>query len=494
MKQNTSVVSRFMLTILILSCIFGNLFSFLDVDLGIIVLTPFRFILILTVIYCGACWINHLRKKEFISVLKQSCWGWITFGFFIIWFALGIAWIIFGSVSDQAFPDVIGILTTCMLAFCCFTLVKDQKDGKYFLLMIELFGLILAVLACIETVCGSFVPNTSNYYTLVQRINMNQTFFAPTTVFHNQNDFAAFMLLCLAVGCYRILSAKTFYNFLWSIVYSCVLIVPVVLTDSTIFYLSAGALICLMVLGILALRRGTWKSRLLRAGIVTVIAIAFVLFGSRGIRSAAIELNDRYFTNRINEFYAQATVPDNSNADEDVDVSSNHSKPDTQTWTPPEVVKPDDIGEQMNAYNNNYGTIHVRLWLIRAGLDFTMDSPIVGNGPASFGVKMHENREYLNQARGVTNTHCFYTELLSQYGIILFVIYMGIVLYLFICSGLQTIRELRNGCPGWGVLCLLLTGTFSVAIMMPSSIVRLTPIWIFLILAVCMFRKGLCEK
>ena len=90
--------------------------------------------------------------------------------------------------------------------------------------------------------------------------------------------------------------------------------------------------------------------------------------------------------------------------------------------------------------------------------------------------------------------HCFYTELLSQYGIILFSAYMAIILYLVIRSLILTRRELREGRPGRGVICLLLTVMFSAVIIMPSGIIRLTPIWIFLLLTVCVLSAKKQEE
>ena len=148
----------------------------------------------------------------------------------------------------------------------------------------------------------------------------------------------------------------------------------------------------------------------------------------------------------------------------------------------------------MGSYQNNYGTIHIRKWLIVAGLDYFTDSPLIGDGPDSFHQRLSEDDDYLSHTRRITNPHCFYIELLSQYGVVLFAVYMGITLFLFIRSGIQSFRELRRSRPGWGLLCLFLIGTFSTVVFMPSSAIRFSTLWIYLILAVCVFCKGLSAE
>lgn len=508
MKFRSANLSRFAVTLLILSSIFGNLFPFLNIDLGFVILTPFRSLLIPVGIYSLIIWLGRFKRKEVIAAFKKDYIGWCTVFFFAAWFALGAGWILFGTVSGNAVADVVGIFTAFMLAFCCFTLINTRRDVHYLVKLLVLCGVILSVIACLELVIGNFVPGTRYYLTLEEKIKNKQTIFSPTTVFYNPNDFAAFMLLCLSLVCYCIIQANTIWKFLCYLVIALLMVIPTVLTNSTFFNIYAVILIGLTAVTLLLVRARTWKLRLTQVAAIALVSILFVTVGMTGIRSAFVELNRSYFTVQIQKYYAQAQKPDNS-----IPLDQNQTEPDASapqfpedeasTPTEPEMIypelpefnttvitNPDTLNDQLNGYQQNYGTVHIRKWLIFAGLDYFMDSPLIGNGPDSFHEQISQDADYLQQTRRITNPHCFYIELLSQYGGILLAIYLGIILYLAIRSGLQTIRELRREQPGWGMLCFLLVGIFSAVVFMPSSIVRFTSIWIFLILAVCAFCKG----
>ena len=149
----------------------------------------------------------------------------------------------------------------------------------------------------------------------------------------------------------------------------------------------------------------------------------------------------------------------------------------------------DNLLTQLDALKENRGTVYIRLNLMRAGVDFWLESPIFGNGPASFVEKMQHSEYHRNQTAQIVDPHCFYFELLTQYGAVLFVAYMGIVLYVAVKSLLRTIRQIRGGVPARGLLSLLMIGMFSLAVFIPSSCIRFTNIWVFLIFAICVYCK-----
>lgn len=488
MKRHSVDFQRCTLTVLILSCIFGNLFPFLNIDLGFVILTPIRSVLILASIYCMILWKERIKRKGVLANLKKDWLAWCTFCFLAVWFILGSAWIIFGNTGSGAVTEVIGILTVCMLAFCCFTLVRSEMDVRYLLRLLVLCGAILALLACIEVVIGSFTPGTRYYFTLAQKISRKQTLYSPTTVFYNPNDFAAFMLLCMSIVCYWIVRADTRRDFLCCLAILLLMVIPTVLTNSTIFFIFSVILIGITVLALLFNRSKSQKSRLGRISVIVVGSVLFALFGMTGVRSAAVSLNRSYFTAQIQQFYAQNQVPVPSAPGQD--QPGLEDIPVLPEIDFSDIEDPDTLGDQLDSYQKNFGTIHIRKWLIIAGLDYFTDSPLIGNGPDSFHERISQDMDYLQQTRRITNTHCFYIELLSQYGLLLFTIYMGIVLYLVIRAGIQSFRELRHSRPDWGVLCLFLICVFSVVILMPSSIIRFSSLWIFLILAICVFCKG----
>ncbi len=490
MKNLSLKLSRTTLALIIFACVFGNLFPFLNVDLGFVILTPVRSVLFLASVYSLFIWCVRFKEKKATFFLKNDWKEWAVFCFVLIWFISSAIWILFTESNPYAPTEAVALLSLCLLCFCFFTLVNSSKDVSFLLKLCVLCGVVLSILAFAELVFGSFVPNTKFYFPLEKKIEMKKTMFAPTTVFHNPNDFAAFMLLCLSIVCFWIVKAKTMRKFLSCLLISVVLILPVTFTDSTLYIIFLYILIFATLLILLLNRGKSWKKRLFHTSVIVLVFLFFVLFGTEAIRSFAARLNRNYYSIQIENFY------ENSQGSSTDDPVTNDPAPNDpfQGEAPPEIdyshiENPDTIGSQILANQNNYGTIHIRLWLLRAGWDFFLDSPILGCGPESFRVNMSQNQVYLKETRGNTNPHFFYMELLSQYGIVLLTIYMIIILYIVIRSFILTKKELRSGLLSKGTLSMFLIGAFSAVVIMPSSVIRCTPLWLFFVLAVCVSCK-----
>ena len=486
MKRCIFNVPRCIMAVLVCVCTFGNLFPFLNIDLGFVIMTPFRFVLALVSIFCVGLWIRRIKQKQALQMLKNMRLELGVLCFLIVWLALGVAQIVFAGNRTGAVTEITGILTICMLAFCAFTLIKSSKDMDFLLDLLVLCGVIFALLAWVEMAVGNFVPGTKYYFTLEQRIEQGRIFFPPTIVFHNPNDFAAFLLLCLSVVCYRVISAKTTEKLLLGIVVALVLIAPAVVINSTFFNLFAGCLVVITVAAILLVKSISWKTRVLRATGVCLVAIIFALFITGGIRNAAVQLNRSYFTEKIQAYYNEKK--------DDIDAPTQDVTQESTEGL--DILDGFDNGQdtdnlltQLDALKENRGTVYIRLNLMRAGVDFWLESPIFGNGPASFVEKMQHSEYHRNQTAQIVDPHCFYFELLTQYGAVLFVAYMGIVLYVAVKSLLRTIRQIRGGVPARGLLSLLMIGMFSLAVFIPSSCIRFTNIWVFLIFAICVYCK-----
>lgn len=475
MKSNLINVPKCALALLIVSCVCGGLFPFLNIELDFVILTPFRTVALVICCYCLWIWVKRFRDKCGFETLKKSKDEWIVFSYFVIWFLVGAVWLISGHDRSYAPTEVVGILSIGMLAFCIFTLVKDVSDVEFLLKLCVFSGLILCILANFEAVFGSFVPGTKNYYTLEQKVAMGRYFFSPTTVFHNQNDFAAFISFCLSVICFWMLKAKNMRTFLIYLAMAIFMVVPVSLADSTIFYAIALILITFTSIILLILKNKPFKIRILQVVAILTASVVLATFGFQAVRDTAKHLNTQYHKIQIsNKGYGNI-------GDMDIEI------PDNDEFA---SETPDTIIGQLDAYKHNYGTIHIRIWLIRAGWDFFLDSPLLGRGPESFPQLMRLSEEYLKETRGIINPHFFYIELLSQYGILLFVAYMVIALFALVRSGLQAFSEVKKGTVGWGVLSFILVAMFFIGIIMPSSAIRFTTLWIFFILAIAMVSKG----
>lgn len=482
--------NRYLVAALIVSCLFGGLFPFLNIDLRVIILTPVRTALLLVSLYCLILWVLRLWKGQAFAILGTQKMQWTVFAFFVIWSISGIAWLLLGNTNDLAPTEVMGIVVTCIFAFCVFTLVETKEDLFFLLRVCVASGVILALMAMVEVVTGSFVENTKYYYTLEERIALGQTLFSPTTVFYNPNDFAAYILLCIAIVCFWIVQAKNKREFFGSLLIAGILAVPTFLTNSTLFNLTSGLLMILTAISILFTRCGPMRDRIAKSLTIVVLVAFFAFAVSDAIRSVAVHLNKLYFSEKISVYQESLPTPD---SDADTDVSTDPS--DIAVTGPSQMIgtsdveQPDSLAHQIESAKYGRGTIHTRLWLIRAGWVFFLENPLIGCGPGAYRDEMASHSELLEQTGGIVDPHFFYIELLSQYGVILFVVYVAILLYMVIRLLLDAIRELRTGCPGRGILCLFLLAAFSVAVIMPSTVIRHTALWVFYLLTVSAFSK-----
>lgn len=467
-------LGRLLTAVLSLSCLFSNTLPFLNIDLQVIILTPMRTCLLLISLYCLAVWLIRLFRREFRSSLAGCRMRLAVLGFMGLWSLCGVLWLVFGDCIALANTEVIGIITLFLYALCFFTLTRDQSDVRFCLRLLVLCGVVLALMADVEVVIGSFIEGSAYHYSLEERIALEQTLFPPSTVFTNTNDLSAFLLICLAVVIYRFITAKTKKEYILCSVTALILLSPTPVANSTIFFMAFGLLVVIAFLFILCCRNGTKKQRISKSvGLAAFEGLyMFPLCGA--IKFLANKLNTAYFSGKIEEFLA--THQTDSSAILDQLINKN-----TGAMT-------DTLLNQLSANQAGYGTIHIRWWLIRAGLDFSSQHLFLGCGPAGFRKLMDGNAVYAPQTRNIVDPHNFYIELLAQYGIFFFLAYLGILFSMLAVSVKRMLAEIKAGAPGKGVLVLLLLIAFSCAAIMPSGFIRFTPIWLPFFITVSAFE------
>ena len=464
--------------------------------------------LLLVSVYSAIIWVSRIRKRVAICILKTYKTEWICFLFFVIWSVCGIIWLLFGNTNAYAPTEIMGIISICMFAFCMFSLVETKEDIDFLLKIVILFGLVLTVIAIIEIVIGNFVPNTRYFYTLEDRIELGKILFPPTTVFYNENDYAAFILLCISIVCYWIIQAQRKRDFWYAIMIGLFLAIPTVLIDSTIFNLMSSFLVIITACSLLVIHRETMRSRIAKALILLSIAAVFMFGISHVIRTTAVYLNKIYFSEKIIDYYTPKDEADSKNhvghsitfgneITTDSSPNSASSMSESTNHNIDSVYIPDLSGDaastslanQIEAAKSGYGTICIRMNLIRAGWTLFLKHPILGYGPRAYQYEIVKHEALLDKTNGIVNPHFFYIEMLSQYGAVLFVMYMAIVMYVIVRSAVDTIKDLRLGKSSRGILCIFMLAAFSVSAIMPSTMINLTSLWLFFLLAVSAFEK-----
>jgi len=117
-----------------------------------------------------------------------------------------------------------------------------------------------------------------------------------------------------------------------------------------------------------------------------------------------------------------------------------------------------------------------RLALIRNGLDFTKESHYLGIGPGQYRFR-HDQNQIRHHAFGNNGAHFWLIELLSQYGILIFGIYAGILLWAIV---LVTRNYGKSNELAFGILVGFLA--FGCAMLLPSAFLILDIHWIFTVI------------
>ena len=241
---------------------------------------------------------------------------------------------------------------------------------------------------------------------------------------------------------------------------SVLLISPTPLIGSSIFNLIAILLTVLTIWLLLLQKKDCIKVRLQKSICVVLAMVLFGLVLSGAIQTASISLNRSYFLWQLEQ------------------------DPDITDVELPEQVIPEDViidnglAGKLDAAHSSQGTIYIRYRLIVAGFEMFKRAPLTGYGPGGYRLQMAQDEEALSQTRAIVDPHCFYIELLSQYGGTLFLAYLAIVAYCFMVLLRKTLRELKTGSAESATPFLLLIA-FLVAVVIPSSAFRLFPVWMF---------------
>ena len=458
-KRRDSLLRLIVLIVLIVSCIFSRAVPFLNISLGRFLLTPRHTVLLLTALLCLGQAVYALCRRRFAPLVRGRSLSLAALGFTVLWAGAALAWYLFGADwGDTASSELTGILELGLYALCFLFLVRDRADVRRGEVILLTCGVVLSVMADAEIVFGSFIAETAGNIPLSEKIALGRTLFPPSAVFTNTNDLAAFLLLCLCILLARILRRRPRRFTLPDGLMLLALLLPTPVMSSSIFQIAlvvlAGILLVILI-GLYRHRRKTLAG--LCIGIPAALALYLVPF-QRLVVKAGQALNSLYYAGVIRR--AGGTGVD-----------------------PNAAAKTDTIIDQFNTAAGGGGTIHIRMWLARVGGELFAQRPLFGGGPGGFRTFINAHPAYLQETRQIVDPHNYFVELLSEYGLVVFLPFAALLISLLARSIRRVAWEIRQDRPDTGVLCLLLTAAFLFAAVMPSSIIRISPIWLPLLLA-----------
>ena len=405
------LIKKGLLYLTIVAGVIGT--AVLTISVGPIHLFPFRILLpLLWMLFAMSLLLNqgqinssHIKVKPYLQFL----------GLWLLYAVLSLAW---AASKIDAIREIIFLFMAVSIIFlvvCYFNSLKDLKRfyTLWLLILLPLLGL------------GFWNHLTGNHLAVSGLADAPERFrFAPTAVFHNQNDFATYLALSLPFVLAFIRYNSKLTKRLLGIVMLVASLYLIVVTFSRANYLAViiGAAFWFVFL----LR---FKSKMKTLAVIGLaVLLPFVAFPG--------QVQDTFRTINVQINTLVAAVP--------------------------------QLGE---------GGLDVRFNLIRNAFVFLVNS--FGFGVGAGNVEYHMANFQVYDTHGTLNVHNWWMEILANYGLFIFAGY--VVFYLSLIVGLyKAYGKLRD--TSEKMICeALLVGlvAFFFASMSASSIMALRPQWIF---------------
>lgn len=414
MKVNVFSVQRGFLFLVIVFSFSGSLF--LSWEIGAFHIFPFRIFLILQwLLFAG--YIYFIREGHLqLSHIKVK----VYLQYFAIW--LGYAFVSIMWAADQiaAIRNVIFLFTGISIIFFLVFFFRNLNTLQWLYLLWLLIFVVLIPIGIWEVATGNHLAAS----TLLDE-ERSWLMFAPTTVFTNQNDYAAFIALTIPM----ILVWIRYYSKLYIRILGVLVLIGslslLIMTTSRSCYLAVFAGLAFWFIFLLQV-----KKKLITLVTVTTICILLLLAFPDWIQ-------------------------------------------DTFSLVQAEISSLDSVVSATDDYGSNV----VRKNLIKNALHFSAQS--AGFGVGAGNVEHYMEFYSIYPVGRVTNVHNWWAEILANYGIFIFagyvIFYISIFLNLWRAYKRVIYQKEKMICEA------LLVGlvSFFMASISSSSIIAFPPQWIF---------------
>lgn len=413
MNQRYISFQQIFLYLTIISAFTGTLG--LAVSVGSIHLFPYRVLLIfMWILFAVAIFINngrlnlsHIRVKLYLQFLAL----WLSYAF------LSMIW---AAAKGDALRNIIFLFMGISIVFFLVYYFRDLDQLK------RLYWLWLLIFAALIPV-GIWEVTTGNH------LHVSGIFgevrprfrFAPSTVFHNQNDYAAYIALSLPMVLAWIRYYPKLIGRVLGVLVSIAGLWLLILTFSRSCYIAVFMGILFWFLFLLRLKK-KFKALALTAFVCILLVVAFPI--------------------QTQDILAK------------LEIQATSLNP---------IVLHDEV----------VGTLYVRLNLIKNALYFTAKSAGFGVGAGNVEHYMENSKIY--PVASITNMHNWWIEILANYGVFIFAGYL--ILYINLFWNLWKVYKRVNNRTERMICEALLVGlvSFFMASISSSSIIAFRPQWIF---------------
>lgn len=417
--------------LLIASFFINGYMPFLKIETGFIAITLFRAVLLMATVFClisilfGGWRIKLSLDRPSISAMLFAL---SLFGM-CIWYSKN------NMLLPGGHDEMIALGQVVLLSFCIPVLIG--RDEQMFLDAVHAYrnvGIVIAVMAYIETIWG-FTTASCRYGQMTYF--PGYSYHPPTSVFGNENNLAAFLLVVSAIIIMDIMSSQTTKGVVMGMIGLTVVLVPVAIIDSTIFRIGIVIMVAVSIAVIFRISRQTGRN-LAKSAVIVAVPYVLCFALKKEIRKLFIYLNVKLSGGNI-------------------------------TFGPEmdKLISGDSLSAQLQ--NAGMGTVTIRKNLFINAIDAVKSSPLRGYGPNGFQNVFKAHPEYTAQTGGIVDPHNFIAETMVNYGVPI------AVFLVILCIGLiaMPLKASRNHAEGAFrpliIACFVLSIAFALSTVMPSS-------------------------
>lgn len=388
--------------IMILLCmIFGPIFTSGNYNIGGLILTLYRVGIPLIALYY---FITRCKEKIFLK--------YFTTKIYLVYIIIFMFWILYGliliyisqySVLYDGIKEIMTLFLGMLSVYCITECCKDKEMFYYFFQILKIFVSVLCLFGLFEMLLDVHFPVSRYAYDYrfdqvghIFELKLTSGKLYPvTTIFYGANDFSAFLAIFMPLFFLdkEISKKEKKKNILMISIISFILSI----NDANICLVSIAIAMIFMII----LRRKVDRYLFGNLMVVFVMQQWIAKWIGKGI--ALLEKN-------IAKLYQEDKVM----------ISEETSNKITS------VIE--EITSQVQNAEVCNGSLYVRIMLALDSLEMWIKSKFLGVGPDGFAqcLRLNGGRTHL------VNPHNFWLEILSQYGFIVFIAYVGLLLYIFI--------------------------------------------------------------
>lgn len=464
--QATNKIDKIICVFLLFCIIFGSMFTFGDIRVAGMVITLYRLAIPTLAIYY---FVKRIMNKSLTFFLENKLYMFY-FIFCIFWLIYGTGllflsqYVVFADGAKELLDLFLGILISyCILECCC-----NKQMLVFMLRTIKIFICAICIIAIAEMFIGIHFA-TSKYYTdwssvpfidLIKASMKSNRIYPATVNFFGVNDLSTFLTIFFPLFFVNRDTKKI--SKVANILVQIMIIFIVAISDANICLV---ALLISTLFGIILNAKNIF-------GYGTFVGVViFQQWLAKVFANLLIWLKGC-----MAKWAVFATTPIQSDViNETLDESAiNYISNLTEV-----------VSAQLHGAEEGYGSLYSRFILIGDAIRMWIDSHLLGIGPAAFPNYIKQN----GSKSRYFDPHNYWMEILSQYGVFVFVAYLIALLIIFIKNIKNYIRS--HNFTLLRILCVSIS--FVVASIAPSSFLGYGYQWIVIGLGLAtakMFESG----